>query len=46
MRLAGIRPGAAGAQAGGGEDDLAAAAGREDEVIAAQGDGFFGRSAA
>ena len=41
MRLAGIRPGAAGARAGGGEDNLAAAVGREDEVVAAQGDGFF-----
>jgi hypothetical protein len=29
------------ARAGGGEANLAAAVGREDEVVAAQGDGFF-----
>ena len=41
-RGAGAGPGGAGAGAGGGEDDRAAAAGREDKVVAAQGDGFFG----
>jgi len=45
-RRAGAGPGGAGARAGGGEDDRAAAAGREDEVGAAQRDGFFRRSAA
>jgi hypothetical protein len=41
MRLAGVGPGAAGARAGGGEDYCAAAVGRVDEVVAAQGDGCF-----
>jgi hypothetical protein len=41
-RRAGAGPGGAGAGAGGGEDDRAATARREDEVVAAQRDGFFG----
>ena len=41
-RCANAGPGGAGARAGGREDDRPAAACREDEVCAAQGDGFFG----
>jgi hypothetical protein len=43
---AGVGPGGAGARTGGGEDYLAVSVGREDEAGAAQGDGFFRRSAA
>ncbi len=41
MWPAGAGPGGASARAGGGEDDLPAAVHREDEVVAAQGDGFL-----
>jgi hypothetical protein len=40
-RCASAGPGGVAARAGGSEDHLPAAAGRKDEVIAAQGDGFF-----
>jgi 5,10-methylenetetrahydromethanopterin reductase len=41
VRCPGAGPGGAGARAGRGEDDLSALVRGEDEIVAAQGDGFF-----